>query len=359
MNKYTYHSVLIIGAGQAGLAMGRHLQRQGVDSLILEAGEHPGGNWRHYYDSLRLFSPAGYSALPDRAFAGDAQRYPRRDEVVAYLEDYAAHFQLPIRLNTPIERVTRDGAGFQLHSSDGRNFACAALVIATGAFNQPHTPAIAGLQDYTGQRLHSRDYRNTQGFEGRRVVVVGAANSAVQIAHELSAVAQVTLASREPVRFARQRLLGRDIHAWLRWSGLDRSRWLKDQGTPVLDDGTYQRALREGRLAQRPMFKAINPDGVIWADGEHEAVDTLLFATGYRPNLGFLAGLPLHDAQGRLLQRNGRASQVPGLFFVGLPGQRNLASATLRGVGADAAHLLPALRRHLAVSHNHAAAIPA
>ncbi|MES2817419.1 MAG: NAD(P)/FAD-dependent oxidoreductase [Pseudomonadota bacterium] len=359
MNESIRHKVLIIGAGQAGMAMGWQLQRQGLDFLILEAGERPGGNWRQYYDSLKLFSPAGFSALPGLPFPGDAKRYPKRDEVVAYLEGYAAHFDLPIRFNTRIERVSREGAGFRLHSAEGRSFACEALVVAAGAFNQPYTPAITGLRDFAGRVLHSRDYRNSLGFEGRRVVVVGAANSAVQIAHELSAVARVTLASREPVRFDPQRLLGLDIHVWLRWSGLDRTRWLKDQSTPVLDDGTYRRALREGRIPQRPMFQRITPDGVVWADGEHEAVDALLFATGFRPNLGFLAGLPLQDAEGRLLQRNGRASAVPGLFFVGLPGQRNLASATLRGVGADAAHLLPALLRHLEAERSQPAVAPA
>ncbi|HLD66549.1 MAG TPA: NAD(P)-binding domain-containing protein [Pseudomonas sp.] len=355
----TRHPILVIGAGQAGLAMGWHLQRQGLDFLILEAGERPGGNWRHYYDSLRLFSPAAYSALPGRPFPGPGRHYPHRDEVVRYLEDYAAHFQLPIRYNTRIQRVSREGDGFRLYDEDGRIFECAALVVASGAFNQPHTPAIAGLDTFTGRQLHSRDYRNTEAFRGQRVVVVGAANSAVQIAHELAAVARVTLASREPIRFDPQRLLGLDIHFWLRWSGLDKTRWLSDQSSPVLDDGRYRRALNEGRLSRRAMFQAVKPDGVVWADGEVEAVDALIFATGFRPNLPFLAGLPVQDAQGQLLQRDGHALQVPGLFFVGQPRQRNFASATLRGVGPDAAQLLPALRRHLDVAHAPAVQAPA
>lgn len=355
----TRYQILVIGAGQAGLAMGWHLQRQGLDFLILEAGERPGGNWRNYYDSLRLFSPAAYSALPGRPFPGPTRHYPARDEVVRYLEDYAAHFQLPIRFNTRIQRVSREEDGFRLHGEDGRIFQCAALVVASGTFNQPYTPAIAGLDRFTGRRLHSRDYRNGEAFRGQRVVVVGAANSAVQIAHELAAVARVTLASREPIRFTPQRLLGLDIHAWLRWSGLEKSRWLSDQGTPVLDDGTYRRALTEGHLARRAMFQAVSNDGVVWADGEAEAVDALIFATGFRPNLPFLAGLPVQNAQGQLLQCDGRALQVPGLFFVGQPQQRNFASATLRGVGPDAAHLLPALLRHLDAAHAPVVQVPA
>ena len=282
MNISTQHKVLVIGAGQAGLAMGWHLQRQGLDFLILEAGAQPGGNWGNYYDSLKLFSPAAYSALPGMPFPAAPEHYPRRDEVTAYLQAYAAHFQLPIRFNTRIQQVSRLDQGFRLRSEDGQAFQCDALVVASGAFNQPHLPAIDGLESFNGTLLHSRDYRNSLGFAGQHVVVVGAANSAVQIAHELAAVAEVSLASREKVRFFPQHLLGIDFHAWLHWSGLEKTRWLSDQSTPVLDDGSYRRALR-----------------------------------------------------------------VQGLFFVGLPKQRNFASATLRGVGPDAAHLLPALLRHL------------
>lgn len=347
MNVLKRYKVLVIGAGQAGLAMGWHLQQQGLDSLLLEASAQPGGNWANYYDSLKLFSPAAYSALPGMPFPAAPDHYPRRDEVTAYLQAYAAHFQLPIRFNTRIQQVSRLGEGFRLRSEDGQVFQCAALVVASGAFNQPYLPSIDGLEGFNGRLLHSRDYRNSQGFAGQHVVVVGAANSAVQIAHELAGVARVTLASRAPVRFDPQRLLGLDIHFWLRWTGLDRLGWLKDQGAPVLDDGTYRRSLREGRFSRRAMFQRVTPYGVVWDDGEQESVDSLIFATGFRPNLPFLAGLPIQDAEGPVLQRNGRSNAVPGLFFVGLPGQRNLASATLRGVGADAGHLLPALLRHL------------
>jgi putative flavoprotein involved in K+ transport len=347
MNTSRQHTVIVIGAGQAGLAMGWHLQRQGVDFLIVEAGERPGGNWRHYYDSLRLFSPAAYSALPGLPFPTSPGHYPRRDEVVDYLEQYAAHFQLPIRYNSRIEGVSRQGAGFKLHGADGLDYRCEALVVASGAFNQPHIPDCAGLADFTGTLLHSSAYRTPEAFAGQRVVVVGAANSAVQIAHELAALAEVTLATREKVRFFPQRLLGIDFHAWLHWSGLERTRWLSDQSTPVLDDGSYKHALLAGRYRQRTLFQRVESDAVIWADGSREPIDTLLFATGFRPNLAFLAGLPVQDRQGQVLQRNGRASQVQGLFFVGLPRQRNFASATLRGVGPDAAHLLPAVLAHL------------
>ena len=339
--------VVVIGAGQAGLAAGWHLRQQGLEFLILDEQQRPGGNWHNYYDSLKLFSPAAYSSLPGMRFPGEAKRYPLRHEVVSYLGQYAEHFQLPILSETRVTAVHREEALFRVTSTGGQQFITKALIVASGGFSRPYTPEIPGLDSFGGTRLHSAQYRNSVGFEGQRIVVVGAANSAVQIAHELAQVAQVTLATREEIRFMPQRILGADFHDWLKWTGLGKTRWLSDQSTPVLDDGTYRRALRAGRYKQRPMFQQVTPSGVVWADGQAEPIDSLVFATGFRPNLPFLEGLPVMDDRGQVLQRHGIATHVPGLYFVGLPKQRNFASATLRGVGPDIEHNLKHLLHYL------------
>lgn len=339
--------VIIIGAGQAGLACGWHLRQQNLRFVILDAGQWPGGNWRNYYDSLRLFSPAAYSSLPGMPFPADARHYPSRDEVVRYLERYAEAFQLPIRQYTRVEQVKKENGMFVLQASDSQRFSSKAVVICTGGFNQPFIPAVQGLEGFRGQRLHSADYRNVDGFSGQRVVVVGAANSAVQIAYELAMVSRVVLATRGPIRFAAQKILGVDFHAWLKWTGLEKTRWLNDQSTPVLDDGTYRRALKQELFVHKTMFQEVTPGGVIWADGQYTEVDSLLFATGFRPNASFLKDLQPPGGEGLLGQRDGQAEQVPGLYFVGWPKQRNFASATLRGVGPDALHILPSLMRFL------------
>ncbi|MCY1522932.1 putative oxidoreductase CzcO [compost metagenome] len=342
--------VIVIGAGQAGLACGWHLQRQGLKFLILDKQPRAGGNWRNYYDNLELFSPAAYSSLPGLPFPGTPTHYPSRDEVVHYLEQYASRFQLPVRQNTEITQVLRSEDGFELRSADGQCFSAKSVIVASGAFSRPHWPAIPGLDRFQGRQLHSADYRNVEPFRGQRVVVIGAANSAVQIAHELAQVADTTLATREAIRFVPQRFLGIDFHAWLKWTGLEKTRWLSDQSTPVLDDGTYRKALKTGWLRRKPMFTSASPKGVVWADGQQEAIDSLIFATGFRPNVPFLDGLPVLDHDDHVIQRHGTALQVPGLYFVGLPRQRNFASATLRGVGPDAAHILPSLLHHLALA---------
>lgn len=336
--------VIVMGAGQAGLACGWHLRQQNLRFLILDAQSQPGGNWRNYYDSLRLFSPAAYSSLPGMPFPAEANHYPLRDEVVRYLEQYADAFQLPIQQNIQVEQVWRDDGLFLLQASDGRRFCSKALIVCTGGFNRPFIPDIQGLERFRGRRLHSADYRNVEGFRDQKVVVIGAANSAVQIAFELAQVSSVVLATKESIRFFPQTILGVDFHAWLKWTGLEKTRWMNDQSTPVLDNGTYRQAVKQGLFERRPMFRQVSSTGVVWADGQHTEVDSLVFATGFRPNLGFLAGLHMAP-NGSLAQRNGQAEHVPGLYFVGLPKQRNFASATLRGVGPDAAHIIPSVLR--------------
>lgn len=339
--------VVVIGAGQAGLACGWHLKRQGLSFVILDAQARPGGNWRNYYDSLELFSPAAYSSLPGLPFPGAPGHYPGRDEVVRYLEQYADLFQLPVRQGVQVTQVARADAGFQITAANGQGMLASAVIVASGAFSRPYLPDIPGLESFRGTRLHSADYRHAAPFRGQSVIVIGAANSAVQIAYDLASVATVTLATREAIRFAPQRILGADFHSWLKWTGLEKTRWLNDQSTPVLDDGTYRKALKTGYFKQRPMFTQVTSTGIVWPNGQHEAVDSLVFATGFRPNLTFLESLPVMNERGQVMQRDGHAMHVPGLYFVGLPKQRNFASATLRGVGPDAGHLLPHLLRYL------------
>jgi putative flavoprotein involved in K+ transport len=346
---------LVIGAGQAGLAAGYHLQRAGSRFAILESSDSPGGSWPHYYTSLRLFSPARFSSLPGLPFPGDLKRYPARDEVIAYLRSYAAHFQFPVVTGARVEMVARDGEAFTVRTADGRVFQSRQLIAASGSFHRPYTPELPGQASFGGAVLHSFAYQDPAPFEGKRVVVVGAGNSAVQIATELARVARVSLATREPVRFIRQRPLGRDVHFWWWLARLDTSplerphvrlfdRLAGGSGPIVLDAGIYQRAIESGAPDRRPMFPRFTERGVVWADGSAEEVDAVVFATGYRPNLQYLAPLGALDAEGRALQRHGVSLTVPGLGFVGLSNQRTFASATLRGVGADAAAVLRALR---------------
>lgn len=237
--------------------------------------------------------------------------------------------------------VRADGGGFTIELESGGQLAARAVVAASGSFGRPHRPALPGLDSFAGQVLHAADYRDPAPFTGRRVIVVGAGNSAVQIAAELARVSRTTLATRAPVKFARQHLLGRDLHFWLTRTGLDGAplgRLLRTPpGQPVLDDGRYRATLDAGTPDRRPIFQGVDGEKVTWPDSTAETVDAIILATGYRPDLPYLATLDgALDTGGRPLHRGGHSSYYPGLHFLGLEWQRSLSSNTLRSVGRDA-----------------------
>jgi putative flavoprotein involved in K+ transport len=344
-------AAIVIGAGQSGLAAARALLARGVQPVVLEAGPEPVGSWPRYYDSLTLFSPARYSALPGLPFPGDPEHYPHRDEVVDYLRRYAATLDADIRTGQRVLEVHAEDHGFTVHTPTDV-LAAPLLIAATGGFGNPRLPRLPGLDSFTGDVLHAGEYRSPHRFAGQHVVVVGGRNSAAQIAVELTRHARVTLATRGPIKYAPQRPLGRDAHWWSTVVGYDHlpiGHLLRTKpGIPVVDDGTYRVAIEAGRPPRRPMFTGIDGDQVTWPDGRRERVDTILLATGYRPDLGYLAPLDTLDTTGEPRQSRGLSCTHPGLGYVGLEWQRSFASATLRGVGRDADYLTARLLRRTA-----------
>ncbi|GAA4902764.1 flavin-containing monooxygenase [Streptomonospora salina] len=344
-------TVIIVGGGQSGQAAARAARDADLRPLILEAGERPVGSWPGYYDSLTLFSPARHSAMPGAPFPGGPDRYPHRDEVAAYLERHAAQLDVEIRTGTRVEAVEADAPGFTVRTADGRTLNAAGLIAASGSFANPHLPALPGHEDFPGELLHVADYRSPEPYAGKRVVVVGGGNSAVQVGYELSRTASTTLATRAPIRFLHQLRNGRDLHDWLVATGFDRlpPEWLIHYvgGTLVVETGDYENALNSGRMDRREMFTAFDGDHVVWADGRREPVDAVLFATGYRPDLDYLRPLGALDGDGAPLHTGGVSATHPGLVYAGLEFQRSFSSNTLRGVHRDAEHVVAPLAAHV------------
>ncbi|WP_440106720.1 flavin-containing monooxygenase [Streptosporangium sp. H16] len=356
---------IVIGGGQSGLAAARALLDAGLTPVLLEATDQVTGSWPHYYDSLTLFSPARYSSLPAMPFPGDPDRYPHRDEVVDYLARYARDLgRLGADIRTGARVVAVEGGergeeGYVVRLADATTLSAPSVIAASGSFANPNLPALEGRADFTGDILHAAGYTSATPYAGRRIVVVGAGNSAVQIAYELAETSAVTLATREPIRFVDQRPLGKDLHFWFSVTGFDRlpARLVSTPpGVPVLDEGRYRRALRQGRLKRRPMFTRFDGDHVVWADGSREHVDVVLLATGYRPHLHYLDGLGALDDSGYPRHTQGLSTTHPGLGFLGLEWQRTPSSNTLRGVGRDARHLARKLKAHLETQHSRAGA---
>lgn len=343
---------IVIGGGQAGLASGYYLKKNGLKFMILEAGEQATGSWPHYYDSLKLFSPARLSSLPGMKIPGAATHYPLRNEVIQYLKEYAERFDLPIRTNQKVVAVENSENGFSIRTAAGDEYHAQTIINATGSFHNPYTPAISGRGAFQGEVLHSSAYRNPDRYRGQRVVVVGRGNSAVQIAVELADNSHTSLAVLRPVQLTKTKVLGVDLHFWIRAVGLDTFpfwRFGKKPPSPssVADLDDYKARLKAGKPDQRTMFTSFYSEGVVWPDGMKEPIQTVIFATGYRPNLSYLQPIGALDAEGKPLQTAGISLSVPGLYYVGLEGQRSFASATLRGVGPDANYVVRKLRRYL------------
>jgi putative flavoprotein involved in K+ transport len=349
----TSSPVVVVGAGQSGLAAARELRERGLRPVVLEAGERPAGSWPHYYDSLRAFSPAGFSSMVGMPFPGGPDRYPTRDEVADYIEDYADALDVEIRTNVRVVALRQDGREFVVVTADGQELGAIGIVAASGSFSNPHRPALVGEETFTGELSHVADYRNPRPYAGRRVIVVGAGDSAAQIANELATVADVTLAARHPLQFIPQRIGGHDVHHWLRETGFDAlpADWLGQitLGSVITDSIGLQQSLVDGLLDVRPMFAALDGDDVVWNGAERECVDAVILATGYRPSLDYLRELGALDPLGSPLHSGGISTTHLGLVYLGLEYQRSYASNTLRGVGIDAAAVIAPL---LAWVHN-------
>ncbi len=339
--------VIVVGGGQSGLAAARALRELRMPAVILEASDRPAGSWPRYYDSLRLFSPAGYSSMPGMPFPGAPDRYPGRDEVASYLERYAARLGVEIQTSTRVRTVRQDGREFIVVTEGGRALRASGIVAASGSFSNPYRPSFPGEEAFTGELSHVADYRNPAPYAGRRVVLAGAGDSAAQVANELAQVATVTLATRHPVRFIPQRLGGEDVHYWLRETGFDilPAGWLSKitGGSVVTDSVGFQQTLAEGRVDQRPMFIALDGNQVVWSDGQREPADAIIVATGYRPSLDYLRELGALGPDGAPIHVGGISSTNVGLVYLGLEYQRSFASNTLRGVSQDARAVIPPL----------------
>ena len=343
----TVGTVAVIGAGQSGLAAARALRDHNVATVVLEARDRTAGSWPYYYDSLKAFSPAGFSSMPGMPFPGDPDRYPTRDEVADYLDSYAAALGVEIHTNTPVAAVRKQGREFVVVTADGRHLRAAGIVAASGSFSSPYRPTFPGQESFTGELTHVADYRNPSPYAGKRVIVVGAGDSAAQVANELAPLAQVTLAARHPLRFIPQRIGGKDVHYWLRETGFDSlsAEWLdKITGGSVITDSVgFRQTLADRLLDVRPVFTGFDGGHVVWNQPERERVDAVILATGYRPSLGYLRDLGALDPEGAPLHVGGISTTHLGLVYLGLEFQRSFASNTLRGVGADASAVIAPL----------------
>lgn len=342
----SFHTV-IIGGGQAGLAAGYFLKRLGLHFAILDDQARTGDSWRQRWDSLRLFTPSKYNALPGRPFERPDFYFPSKDEVAGYLEDYVAAFHLPVRHGVKVKKLTRDEQGYRLQTGT-ESISAAHVIVATGAYQKPHTPAFAKELDASIQQLHSSQYRNPTQVTGRQVLVVGAGNSGAEISLDLArAGKQVWLAGRDVGRIPADKV-GRILGGRPYWFFVSR---VLSTATPIgrkmmaqaLHHGApliraSQEEIAGAGIQRLPRLAGISAGRPSLEDGRSLPVESVVWATGFRPEYGWIE-LPVFDAHGYPRQARGVVPEAPGLYFVGLPFQRALTSAFLGGVGEDAEYI--------------------
>ncbi len=352
--------VVVIGGGQAGLAVGHHLARSGRNFAILDAHERVGDAWRTRWEGLRLFTPGRLNALPGMPFPGDPHGFPTKDEVADYLEAYASEMSLTIRTGVPVTGVwpADGGHGFRIATDDG-DYEATQVVIATGAYDRPRVPEFADELDPSIMQLHSSQFHGTSQLRAGAVLVVGASNSGAEIALMAAREHRTVLAGRDvgKMPFRPEDRLARafDTAFWFFVNhvatldnpiGRKAAPGIRNHGLPL--DRVRPSDLRAAGV-ERIVARTVGVrDGMpLLDDGQVIEAANIVWATGFRPDHGWIH-FPLTGPDGWPLQTRGVVADVPGLFFIGLPFMYRGGSALLGGVGRDAAYLVDEMARQAA-----------
>jgi len=351
------YEVIVIGGGQAGLCTGYYLTKAGLRFLILDAGERIGDSWRSRWDSLRLFTPRKYDSLPGLAFPASYNSFPTKDEMGNYLEQYARHFQLPVRSGVRVDALWREDAIYKVKAGN-EVFEAAHVVVAMSNYQHPKFPSVAKELDAHITQVHSSSYKNPSQLQPGAVLIVGAGNSGAEIAMELSKTQEVWMAGRDtghvpfeianrnvqrfimPIlfRFIFHRLL--TTHTIL---GRKTRAKMISQGAPLIRQKPKQ--LLAAGIKKVPRVTGVKDGRPLLENGEIADVQNVVWCTGFYPRFSWI-DLPVFKDEEPLQQR-GVATNEPGLYFVGLHFLFAFSSSMIQGVGRDAKYVVEVIKKRL------------
>jgi putative flavoprotein involved in K+ transport len=364
--------VIIVGGGASGLSAAAALKRQGVSAVVLEQDLELGGTWARRYDRLHLHTVRGFSGLAHFPIPHRYPLYLSRNDVVAYLWEYARHFGLRVVAGTTasgIRSPDTPSGEWTVETTEGEPWRGRVVVVATGQYRQPIIPPWPGRETYGGRLVHSGSYSNAAPYAGQRVLVVGAGNSGAEIATDLvdNGAAYVAISVRTPPPIVPRDPFGMPVQqtsillsmlpaaianrigwatASLALGNLTRYGMPEAQFAPYttkripLIDVGFVDALKRGRVQVKPALERLIPTGAVFADGTSEPFDAIIAATGFATGLESLVDVPgALDDQGEPRGVSGEATAHPGLYFIGF-------THTLRG------HLFEANRASRRLARN-------
>ena len=342
-------SVVVIGAGQAGLSVSYYLQRLGLDPgndfVVLDRGPDTGGAWQFRWDSLRIGTAHRINDLPGMEDIGVSfdtadQHAPAKAVVAEYYRRYEAHYSLQVVRPADVMSVENYGPDLMVNftlDGDEKEVSTVALVNATGTWGAPFIPWYPGLKSFEGRHVHTNDYRNAEQFRDQSVIVVGGGTSAIDFLLELEGVAaETTWVSRRPIDFLEAgelNLEARNEAVRLQDEAARLGRALPSivSGTGVPRTRRIQAGIERGVLAPRPIFDSIEPGGVRWKNGAFKRADAILWSTGFRPELRHLAPLKLREKEGGVVVAQGASWKDPRIFFAGYGPQASTIGANRAG----------------------------
>ncbi|MGY0692350.1 flavin-containing monooxygenase [Virgibacillus sp. FSP13] len=339
--------VIIIGAGQAGIAMSHQLKQKGIENhIMIDDQKRIGDSWRSRYKSLVLFTPKSYSTLPGLKMKGVPDSYPTKDEIADYLEDYVAYFNLPHKMNTVVTSIEKKNNYFNVITT-GENFLSRKVIVASGAFQKSYIPSVIHNNDSV-LHIHSSSYIEPENLNDGTVLIVGGGNSGAQIAVELSKDREVILAISHRLKFLPLRVFGKSIFYWLQklqllYAGTDtlRGRLFQKRDDPIFGEELKQ-AIKSQRVKIKPRVTEVDGKKIIFSDDSTLEVSQIIWATGFVPSYEMIHIDGAIDEKGRPIHNRG-VSPIDGLYYIGLPWQHSRGSALVCGVGRDAEYLMSKL----------------
>lgn len=339
-----FYDVIIVGAGQSALSMGYFLKKTKLSFLILDKGSRVGDTWRNRYDSLVLFTPRSYSSLPGLSLEGNPNGFPTKDEVADYLEYYVQFFKLPIRMNTNITRIIKEGSLFRLFS-EHESFTARNIIIATGSYQYPNIPSFSKEIDKDIMQVHSSQYKNQSQLNSGSVLVVGGGNSGSQIALDLSHTRETYLSISHDIQYLPLTIARRSIFWWLDKLGILKAdnkssigRKLQRKGDLLFGD-ELKKSIKTNKVKIKPRAIDVREKNeILFQDMTNLKVNNIIWATGFIQDFNWIDIPGLLNSYGTINHIRG-ITNIKGLYFLGLPWQHRRGSSLLLGVGDDAEYL--------------------